>query len=1300
MKNLATAALLAALGLGLASCSGGGGTGDDSVTGDVADDAGGDAAVDQSGVCTADEQCADDDPCTDDKCEEGVCKNPPRICNDGLYCNGTEKCDPDTGECIQDAPIILDDGVLCTIDECNEETDEILHKPDNAGCQDDNPCTDNVCDAVGGCMQQNNKAACDDGDPCTENDKCGDGSCSGLPKVCDDGEFCNGVETCDAGTGDCLDGTAPDIDDGVDCTTDKCDETKDEVVHEPDAAACDDSNPCTDDVCDPVDGCSNPNNEAECDDSDPCTVDDVCSEGSCAGTAKVCSDGLFCNGLETCDAQTGDCQAGDAPGLDDGVDCTVDSCSDDTAEVLHTPDPAACDDSNPCTDDVCDPIAGCLHPANALLCDDSDPCTVDDVCAEGKCAGVPKVCSDGLYCNGEETCKADTGECIPGETPSVDDGVECTIDSCDEDKNGAVHELDHEFCKDENPCTDTTCDAVAGCLLVNNQELCDDSDPCTVDDVCAEGKCAGVPKVCSDGLYCNGMETCKPDTGECLPGEAPIIDDEVNCTVDSCDEENDKVVNSPDDLLCTDQNACTDDVCDPIGGCNLTHNTSACDDLDKCTYDDVCADGQCKGTVKICDDGKFCNGLETCSGATGFCVDGTPPIVDDKVGCTVDSCDEVGDVVKHVPDHASCNKGNLCADYSCDPVKDCQEIANTKPCDDQEACTEGDACDSFQCKPGKWVCEDCSNQEDDNGDGKIDCCDPLCSKGEGCGSESQCSNSFDDDCDLAPDCLDEDCLGDEACGPYPQYGDILVTEVMQNPGAVDDSKGEWFEVVNVTDQTFNLAFLEVSDIGGEHFQVPVNLSIGPGEYLLFANNGDEQTNGQVQADFIYAGFSLANQTDEIVLVLNGETLDELVYDGTDAFPAPSGASMQLDPDYTSADDNDDGNNWCTSVAPWAQDQSGDFGTPGMANYYCMEYDCGDNNDNDMDGKTDCDDPDCTGDQACTDSDNDGVYDPQDLCPGGNDKVDNDNDALPDACEIGWVGGIWPNNGTSVDNKQDLTVYIQIFKEGVTNLGGQGAKVKASVKYKMMDGQGYVSAAMDYNKDIGNNDEYKAVIPASFTVAGGTLSVDFEVRFDVGVEGVDYVYNNGPMKDQGGMPAPMQYPISAVPEPPVPGDIVIDEIMFNPSKVNDDKGEWFEVYNKSDKMLDFKGVKVASNNDTGHAIGVSVLLAPYKYLVLGNNGVVSTNGGVKVDYAYPSSTGSGVVLANGTDAVWLEHSGQTLDKVAYGTGFPAPNGASMVLHQDYFDPGQNDVGNVWCTAKTPYGLGDLGTPGAKNDTCGP
>ena len=160
------------------------------------------------------------------------------------------------------------------------------------------------------------------------------------------------------------------------------------------------------------------------------------------------------------------------------------------------------------------------------------------------------------------------------------------------------------------------------------------------------------------------------------------------------------------------------------------------------------------------------------------------------------------------------------------------------------------------------------------------------------------------------------------------------------------------------------------------------------------------------------------------------------------------------------------------------------------------------------------------------------------------------------------------------------------------------------------------------------------------------------------------------------------------------NIVINEIMQNPSAVVDDVGEWFELYNNDTETVDINGWIIKDDDTDYHVIdnGGPLTIAPGAYLVLGVNGNVAENGGVNVDYVY-----SGFTLANSDDEVVLVYSdGITeVDRVEYDNGatFPDPNGASMELRNPNYD---NNDGSNWDAATTPYGNGDLGTPGAKND----
>ncbi|NMB75943.1 MAG: hypothetical protein GYA21_12550 [Myxococcales bacterium] len=194
----------------------------------------------------------------------------------------------------------------------------------------------------------------------------------------------------------------------------------------------DDRNPCTDDDCDPVLGCTHTDNTHPCEDGDACTVGDVCSQGRCQyGSARVC---------------------------DDGIACTRDYCAPATG-CERQPQHELCDDGDLCTSDACDPASGCVHGFNQEPCDDEDECTMGEACAEGVCAGgLPKdQDGDGFvdkYCGGDD-CEDDSPESHPG-------GVEV----CD----GA----------------DNDCDGLTDVLGI------DPSDPCRVQAICV----GGVPVDC------------------------------------------------------------------------------------------------------------------------------------------------------------------------------------------------------------------------------------------------------------------------------------------------------------------------------------------------------------------------------------------------------------------------------------------------------------------------------------------------------------------------------------------------------------------------------------------------------------------------------------------------------------------------------------------------------------------------------------------------------------------------------------------------------------------------------------
>jgi len=189
--------------------------------------------------------------------------------------------------------------------------------------------------------------------------------------------------------------------------------------------ACNDGIACTVDSCDTAAGtCSQSPSDALCEPSEMCDLERGCVLRPPCEADSDCDDGLFCNGVETCDPATG-CQSGEPPACDDSLGCTVDTCDPAAAEgngaCVSTPDDAACSNGIVCDGaEACDPenpgsdANGCVG-GEALVCDDGIACTVD-TCSESaagcEAATDDSACDDGVFCNGAEHCLPTFG-CVP-----------------------------------------------------------------------------------------------------------------------------------------------------------------------------------------------------------------------------------------------------------------------------------------------------------------------------------------------------------------------------------------------------------------------------------------------------------------------------------------------------------------------------------------------------------------------------------------------------------------------------------------------------------------------------------------------------------------------------------------------------------------------------------------------------------------------------------------------------------------------------------------------------------------------
>ncbi len=441
-------------------------------------------------------------------------------------------------------------------------------------CNDNNPCTLDLCLSGGQCKNKPQAgASCDDGNACTEGDLCdAAGECGGEVVFCKKPDPCKKSE-CDTVLGCVIknadDGTA--CTDGNACTVvDSCSEG---ACAPGKAVECSDSNQqdCVVPTCSPATGgCDDmmpaPEGTA-CKDGNPCTTGDSCSaDGKCTGGEPVdCKGELSCwNGWCNEQAKEGDDPCvGDwkdeGVGCDDGSECTTnDKCTWMDDKMACAGQPVNCDDDSPCTVESCEAGVGCTYET---LAEGSD-CSSGD----GKCFVVGK-CQD--------------GECV-GSGPK---------------------------CYDENPCTDNVCDGQTGeCHFVPNDKPCDDGNPCTAGDVCSGGGCGGSPALCLvDDNPCT-QDTCDPQTGKCGTPEpdGTSCDDSDPCTLESECSNGACVGVSGTIKTCpapASDVSCKHLVCNPMtGDCELAPESDGtpCDDGFECTGGDVCSKGQCLGETVLC----------------------------------------------------------------------------------------------------------------------------------------------------------------------------------------------------------------------------------------------------------------------------------------------------------------------------------------------------------------------------------------------------------------------------------------------------------------------------------------------------------------------------------------------------------------------------------------------------------------------------------------------------------------------------------------------------------------------------
>jgi len=394
---------------------------------------------------------------------------------------------------------------------------------------------------------------------------------------------------------------------------------------------CREKNPNTAESCDEADFCDQVNNECE----DKIKAQDTpCrpSQGSCDvvevcdGSTKSCpADGFIAAGV-SCRAKSGVCDIGEVcPG--DGPDCPTDR-KEPATTVCRAAD-GFCDVGENCdgsskncpTDRVKVDTVVCRGAGGTFPgCDLPELCTGISKSCPIDVLDVGAPCDDSKECTESDTCVGAEG----GTDPRCVGTLTCTCTTAAD-------------CDDFNPCTQNRCvdvgmegkrcdftePAMAGTVCRNavplqdgggcdQEEVCDgeslecpEDEAAPVNTTCraAAGSCDvaevcdGVSKVCPDNVLLPSGTVCRPEADGGCDVEETCFGDSPDCPVDSF---------RPSNYVCREGIS----PCDIVEACPGTGpecpsdktipDDSPCNDLNDCTFPDLCRLGLCSGAYQ-CD---------------------------------------------------------------------------------------------------------------------------------------------------------------------------------------------------------------------------------------------------------------------------------------------------------------------------------------------------------------------------------------------------------------------------------------------------------------------------------------------------------------------------------------------------------------------------------------------------------------------------------------------------------------------------------------------------------------------------
>ncbi|NOZ88291.1 MAG: hypothetical protein GXP49_18930, partial [Deltaproteobacteria bacterium] len=448
-------------------------------------------------------ECNDEKPCTQGQVCDGqlnICRN----CRTHEECGEGKVCDlGDTKRCYEGECTVSTQDDLCSTNLCDPSKNTCMSCTDKSDCGQGRVCDNGDC-VTGECTDADQDTDC----PSTR--LCKDHNCIACYAL----NECGAGRICDTATHACLTGNCLGREHCGVMEGTQAGQICDSLTHT--CVACANDPECitagypAGTICD----------NGLC--QQGCSINAECASNWCAGgRCKNCEQDSNCGTGRVCNEDTGVCVEGTCAVDADCVPteaCKVGSCIENNG-------------NHSCSYDNAD---------DHTVCDDGDPCSSKSECQGGFCVGIEAKCDDGLSCS-VDNCNPSNGECshtqagasecyveVGGEGQCVpdgghpqgqcstcvsgtiqagcDDGVGCTVDSCNASTNSCVNTPNNALCDDNSICTTDVCSAASGCshTATNEGADCDDHNSSTYGSLCVSGACRGRWSEISKCVYVSG----------------------------------------------------------------------------------------------------------------------------------------------------------------------------------------------------------------------------------------------------------------------------------------------------------------------------------------------------------------------------------------------------------------------------------------------------------------------------------------------------------------------------------------------------------------------------------------------------------------------------------------------------------------------------------------------------------------------------------------------------------------------------------------------------------------------------